>query len=85
MTQFLNKSFSSRPASREYRDNYDRTFGKAAAENCGGCENHDRETVHDFVCTYSGDGPECVGRDCECVECKKPKTSQLHKHMHKKD
>lgn len=28
MTKFLDKSFSSRPSSREYRDNYDRTFKK---------------------------------------------------------
>lgn len=83
MTQFLNKSFSSRPASREYRDNYDRTFGKAAAENCGGCENHDRETVHDFVCEYSGKGPECEGYGCRCRTCDRSKTSLHHKHMHK--
>ena len=28
MTKFLDKSFSSRPSSREYRDNFDRVFGK---------------------------------------------------------
>jgi len=29
VTKFLDKSFSSRPASQEYRDNYDRAFAKA--------------------------------------------------------
>lgn len=42
MTKFLDKSFSSRPSSREYRDNYDRTFKKK------------RETVHAFI-TGAGD------------------------------
>lgn len=84
MTKFLDKSFSSRPASQEYRDNWDETFGKAAQEDCGGCEDHDRETVHEFVCMYTGEGPKCDGRACGCAVCNQPKTSLLHKHMHVK-
>ena len=84
MTKFLDKSFSSRPASQEYRDNYDRTFGKPAPEDCGGCESHDRETIHEFVCAYSGKGPDCDGRGCWCNTCDAPRSSLLHKHMHVK-
>lgn len=29
MTKFMDSSFSSRPNSKEFRDNYDRTFGKS--------------------------------------------------------
>lgn len=71
MTKFLDKSFSSRPASREYRDNWDETFGKK--KDAPPAEK--RETMHKYVGPHGGDLYQAFVR---CEECGNGRFHSLH-------
>jgi len=72
VTKFLDKSFSSRPASQEYRDNYDRTFGKTPAKE------EKRETLHKFECGDPWHLPQLPNTRCQCKHCGQSEGGPLH-------
>lgn len=74
MSKFLDPSFSSRPATQAYRDNFDRTFKSEPVPFVH------RETVHAFVSICDCQN-NCPGSTI-CRVCDGRKDSKSHKHMY---